>query len=192
MKKRVTKAIFPVAGLGTRGSCRRRNRYPQGDHDPRRPTPFDPVRDRRGKGGGHQGIHLRDQPGQVRAGGITSTILPNSRISFARRARPSFWKRAQSRPTLDSGAIAYIPAAQAAGGSATRSGAPAVFWPTSPSRSYFPMTSSPPKTPCLQQMVEAYAELWRQHGRRDGSARQPDERLWHARCEVRTWARSFP
>ena len=107
--------------------------------------------------------------------------LPNSKISFARRARPSFLETLKST-NMDSGAIAYIRQHKPLGlGHAVWCARRLLA--NEPFAVILPDDVIAAETPCLQQMVEAYAELGGNMVAAMESARQPDERLWHARCE---------
>ena len=178
MKKRVTKAIFPVAGLGTR---------------------FLPAT----KSVPKEIMTLVDRPliqyaiDEARAAGIKEFIFVTSRGKSAledyfdhspelenqlrKKGKTELLETLKST-NMDSGAIAYIRQHKPLGlGHAVWCARRLLA--NEPFAVILPDDVIAAETPCLQQMVEAYAELGGNIGRRDGSARQPDERLWHARCE---------
>ena len=151
--KKVTKAVFPVAGLGTRFLPATKS-IPERDHDAGRPT-ADPVRHRRGARCRDQGIHLRDLAREIRAGGL---LRPRARTGkrAARKGKTDLLEILKDT-NMDSGAIAYVRQNR-------RMGLGHAVWcarrliGNEPFAVLLPDDVIAAEKPCLQQMVEAYAE----------------------------------
>ena len=175
--KRVRKAVFPVAGLGTRF-------LPATKAMPKEmltvvDRPGDPARGRRGQGRRHRAFHLRHRPQQGRHRGPFRQ--PVRARAHAGGARQDEGARAAHGRAAAAPARRASRASRRRSASAMRCGARATSSATSRSRCCFPTCCTSAPKPCLAEMIEAYDDARRQPHRRRAGARGPDAPLRHRR-----------
>ena len=177
MANRVRKAVFPVAGLGTRLLPATKT-HPQGDDHDRRPA-ADPICGRRSARGGDRAADLRHRPRQIGAGRLFRPWPSSSRRRCASKGKSLDVARAVERAAS---ARSSPSASSSRWGSATRSGARAHIVGDEPFAVLLPDELMVGTPGALAQMVEAYEQVGGNLVARSRKCRdERDQQIWRDR-----------